>query len=142
MNWLTNYVRPKIRALVTKEDVPDNLWHKCSSCEQMIFHRELDESSNVCPQCGHHMRLPARKRLEMLFDRGEYQTLKLPSLKTDLLNFRDKKKYADRLKESRNRSGEQDALIVAHGKMGGKEIVIAIMNFDLDRKSTRLNSSH
>ena len=130
MNWLTNYVRPKIRALVTKEDVPDNLWRKCSSCEQMIFHRELEASFNVCPHCSHHMRLPARKRLEMLFDRGEYQTLNLPSLKTDLLNFRDKKKYAERLKESRNRSGEQDALIVAYGKMGGKEIVIAVMNFE------------
>ena len=60
---------------------------------------ELEASFNVCPHCGHHMRLPARKRLEMLFDRGEYQTLNLPSLKTDLLNFRDKKKYAERLKD-------------------------------------------
>jgi acetyl-CoA carboxylase carboxyl transferase subunit beta len=130
MNWLTNYVRPKIRALVAKEDVPDNLWKKCPSCEKMIFHRELEASLNVCPHCEHHMRLPARRRLKMLFDRGEFETLPLPSLKTDVLKFRDKKKYTDRLKESRNRSGEQDALIVAHGKMGGKEIVIAIMNFD------------
>ncbi len=129
MNWLTNYVRPKIRALVEKEDVPDNLWRQCGSCEQMIFHRELEAAHNVCPHCSHHMRLPAKQRLELLFDDGEYQTIELPSLKGDPLKFRDKKRYTDRLKESRSNSGEDDALIVAHGKMGGRAAVVAIMNF-------------
>ncbi|MBT5048750.1 MAG: acetyl-CoA carboxylase carboxyltransferase subunit beta [Rhodospirillaceae bacterium] len=130
MNWLTNYVRPKIRALVEKDDVPDNLWHQCPGCEQMIFHRELEASLNVCSHCGHHMRLPARKRLETLFDGGEYQTIELPALKGDPLKFRDRKRYTDRLKESRGATNEEDALIVAHGEMGGRKTVVAIMNFD------------
>jgi len=130
MNWLSNYVRPKIRALVEKEDVPDNLWHQCPGCEQMIFHRELDAALNVCTHCGHHMRLPAAKRLEMLFDDGKYQTVELPSLKGDPLKFRDRKRYADRLKDMRNSTGENDALIVAQGRMGGRNAIVAVMNFD------------
>jgi acetyl-CoA carboxylase carboxyl transferase subunit beta len=130
MNWLTNYVRPKIRALVEKDDVPDNLWHQCPGCEQMIFHRELEASLSVCSHCGHHMRLPAEKRLETLFDGGEYQTIELPSLKGDPLKFRDRKRYTDRLKDMRAATNKEDALIVAHGTMGGRQTVVAIMNFD------------
>jgi len=129
MNWLTNYVRPKIRALVEKKEVPDNLWHQCPSCEQMIFHRELEASLRVCSHCGHHMRLPAKERLVLLFDDGKYQTVELPKLTADPLKFKDQKRYTDRLKESRSATGEEDALIVAHGKMGGRKVVIAIMNF-------------
>jgi acetyl-CoA carboxylase carboxyl transferase subunit beta len=130
MNWLTNYVRPKIRALVQREDVPDNLWRQCPKCEQMIFHRELEAALNVCTHCGHHMRLAAAKRLESLFDDGTFQTIELPKLKTDPLRFRDRKRYTDRLKESRAATGRDDALMVAHGKMGGRNAVVAVMNFD------------
>ena len=129
MNWLTNFVRPKIRALVEKKEIPDNLWQQCPSCEQMIFHRELEASSHVCHHCGHHMRLPAKERLALLFDDGKYQTVELPKLTTDPLKFKDRKRYSDRLKESRSITGEEDALIVAHGKMDGRKAVIAIMNF-------------
>jgi len=129
MNWLTNYVRPKIRALVEKKDVPDNLWHQCPNCEQMIFHRELEASLRVCSHCGHHMRLPAKERLALIFDNGEYQTLELPKLTGDPLKFKDIKRYSDRLKESRSKTGEDDAMIVAHGEMRGRNVVVAIMNF-------------
>lgn len=129
MNWLTNYVRPKIRALVEKKGIPDNLWHQCPSCEQMIFHRELEASLRVCSHCGHHMRLPAKERLALIFDNGEYQTLELPKLTGDPLKFKDIKRYSDRLKESRSKTGEDDAMIVAHGEMRGRNIVVAIMNF-------------
>lgn len=129
MNWLTNYVRPKIRALVEKNDVPDNLWHQCPSCEQMIFHRELEASLRVCSHCGHHMRLSAEERLALLFDDGEYQRVELPKLTGDPLKFKDLKRYTDRLKDSRNKTGEEDAMIVAHGEMGGRNVVVAIMNF-------------
>ena len=78
MNWISNFVRPKIRALVRKADVPDNLWVKCPACSAMIFHRELEASQKVCPQCDHHMRLPARKRLEALFDDSEFSAIELP----------------------------------------------------------------
>ena len=129
MNWLNNYVRPKIRALVQRDDVPDNLWHQCPGCEQMIFHRELEAALNVCPHCGHHLRLPALKRLEMLFDDGEFTRIELPKLTGDPLKFRDRKRYGDRLKDARAVTGEDDAMIVAHGTMGGRKMVVALMNF-------------
>ncbi|MBI5164426.1 MAG: acetyl-CoA carboxylase carboxyltransferase subunit beta [Magnetospirillum sp.] len=130
MNWLTNYVRPKLQALVAPKEVPDNLWHKCPSCGHMIFHRDLDKALRVCQHCGHHMRLPVKRRLEMLFDDGAYTRIELPKAVEDPLKFRDQKRYTDRLKETRARTGEHDAIIVAHGKMGGMGVVVAAFNFD------------
>ena len=131
MNWLTNFVRPKIRALVTKEgkDVPDKLWLKCTACEQMSFHRELEANLRVCPHCGHHMRLDAKKRLAMLFDEGEYTRIELPDTVVDPLRFRDRKRYSDRLKEAQGNTGEPDAALVAHGKIGGITAVVAVLDF-------------
>jgi acetyl-CoA carboxylase carboxyl transferase subunit beta len=129
MNWLTNYVRPKIRALVQREDVPDNLWTQCPACEQMIFHRELEQALNVCTHCGHHMRLDAGRRLEILFDGGAFERIELPKVKADPLRFRDRKRYSDRLKESRGATGNDDALIIASGTMGGRAVVIAAFDF-------------
>ncbi len=130
MNWLTNFVRPKIRALVRKADVPDNLWDKCPNCTKMIFHRDLEANARVCPHCGHHMRLPAKRRLEMLFDEGSYTRIELPKVPNDPLRFRDQKRYTDRLKEAREKTGEWDAIVVAHGKLGGLPVVAAVFNFD------------
>ena len=130
MNWITNYVRPKIRALVRKADVPDNLWDKCPSCTKMIFHRELEANARVCPHCGHHMRLAAKRRLELLFDDGAFTRIELPKPVLDPLKFRDQKRYTDRLKDSQSKTGEQDAIIVAHGRMGGIQVVIAAFNFE------------
>ena len=130
MSWLNNFVRPKLQALVRKADVPDNLWEKCPSCGQMIFHRELEANLRVCPHCGHHMRIGVVRRLEMLFDDGRYQRIDLPRTDPDPLKFRDRKRYSDRLRESQSRTNEQDALVVAHGRMGGMETVIAAFNFE------------
>jgi acetyl-CoA carboxylase carboxyl transferase subunit beta len=130
MNWLTNFVRPKIRALVRKADVPENLWDKCPSCAKMIFHRDLEANARVCPHCGHHMRLPAKRRLAMLFDEGAYTRIELPASVSDPLRFRDQKRYSDRIKDSREKTGEQDAIIVAHGRMGGLPLVAAAFNFE------------
>ncbi|HEY4134433.1 MAG TPA: acetyl-CoA carboxylase, carboxyltransferase subunit beta [Alphaproteobacteria bacterium] len=129
MNWLTNFVRPKIRALVKKEDVPDNLWQKCPACEQMVFHRDLAANLYVCTHCGHHMRIGADQRLAMLFDNGKYTRIELPDIVIDPLKFRDQKKYADRLKESQNKTGLKDAIVVAHGKIGGINAVMAAFDF-------------
>lgn len=128
MNWLTNFVRPKIRALVGKE-TPDNLWEKCPACEQMIFHRELEAARHVCPHCSAHMRLGATARLEMLFDDGAYQRIELPDALADPLKFRDRKRYSDRLKEAQAASGEKDATMVAHGTIGGRPAVIMVLDF-------------
>ncbi|MEM7442480.1 MAG: acetyl-CoA carboxylase, carboxyltransferase subunit beta [Pseudomonadota bacterium] len=130
MNWLTNFVRPKLRALVSsKPEVPDNLWHKCPNCEAMIFHRDLESNLHVCQHCGYHMRLGAPQRLQMLFDDGEYTTIELPEAAVDPLKFRDTKRYTDRLKEAQSKTGHNDAITVAHGDIGGNKTVIAVFDF-------------
>lgn len=130
MNWLKNWVRPKLRELVGQKEIPENLWHQCPRCEQMIFHRDLDANQRVCPHCGHHMRLAVVDRLKMLFDDGEYQTIELPEVANDPLKFRDSKRYVERLREARGKTGTRDALTVAHGRMGGMGVVVAAFNFD------------
>ncbi|RVU36018.1 acetyl-CoA carboxylase carboxyltransferase subunit beta [Hwanghaeella grinnelliae] len=134
MSWLERYVRPKIKALVgAKPEVPDNLWHKCDNCGQMIFHRDLVANHHVCQHCNHHMRLPAEQRLEMLFDDGEYDRAELPKTPLDPLKFRDRKRYSDRLKEAQSKqdtkTANKDAIIVAHGKMEGRAVVVAAFDF-------------
>ena len=130
MNWLTNFVRPKLRELVGKKDIPDNLWQKCPGCGQMIFHRDLERDMGVCGFCGFHLRIPVAARLKMLFDDGAYQTIQLPDTPTDPLRFRDRKKYGDRLKEARGRTCNDDALVVAHGTVGGHAAVVAAFDFE------------
>ncbi len=130
MNWLTNFVRPKLRALVAKREVPEHLWRKCTSCGQMIFHRELESNLFVCPHCDHHLRLPAKERLKLLFDEGNYQRIELPKTIADPLKFRDLRRYTERLKESQSRTGESEAIVVAHGMLGGSAAVIAAFDFE------------
>jgi len=130
MNWLKDFVRPKLKELVGGgKDIPENLWHQCPSCQQMIFHRDLEANLHVCQHCGHHMRIGVGKRLELLFDGGEYKTAQFSSQVSDPLKFKDLKKYSDRIKDSQAKTAEEDALIVAHGKMGGQNVVIAAFNF-------------
>jgi len=129
VNWLTNFVRPKIRALVSKTETADNLWHKCPGCGQMLFHRDLEAALHVCSSCGHHLRMGARRRLAMLFDEGRYTRIELPKTPPDPLRFRDQKRYSDRLKEAQARTGEGEAIIVAHGTMAGRPAVAAAFEF-------------
>lgn len=130
MSWLTNFVRPKLQALVRKTEVPENLWLKCPGCGQMIFHRELESNLQVCTHCGHHLRIGMLRRLELLFDDGVYQRIELPRAEPDPLKFRDRKRYGERLREYQARTGEADAIVVAHGRMGGIGVVIAAFNFE------------
>jgi acetyl-CoA carboxylase carboxyl transferase subunit beta len=129
MSWLTEFVRPKIRTLLGRKEVPDNLWHQCTSCQQMIFHRELEASKKVCPHCGHHMRATAAERLAWTFDPGSYTRIDLPKVTLDPLRFRDEKKYTDRLRDAQNNTKQDDALLVAHGAIDGHRAVIAAMEF-------------
>ena len=128
MNWLTEFVRPKIRTLFTRE-VPENLWHQCPECQQMIFHRDLAAAHKVCPHCGHHMRALAKERLDWTFDDGSYSCIELPKPVNDPLRFRDSKRYADRLKEAREKTHTDDAILVAHGTIQGRKAVAAVMDF-------------
>ena len=129
MNWLTSYVRPKLQSLVGVKEIPDNLWEKCPACGAMIYHRELEQNYNICPQCSHHMRLDPAKRLEMMFDDGKYNPIELPEVKEDPLSFSDLKDYADRLKDARKKTKQDDAIIVATGTMGGMNVIVAVFNF-------------
>ena len=129
MSWL-NRVRNAI-PFITKRETPDHLWHKCKGCGQMIFHRDHEKDLRVCQQCGHHMRMPASHRFDMLFDEGRFEVSDLPETISDPLKFRDKKKYTDRLKEARGRTGASDALGVALGKIGGplaKKVLTSLAN--------------
>ncbi|MBM3507035.1 MAG: acetyl-CoA carboxylase carboxyltransferase subunit beta [Alphaproteobacteria bacterium] len=129
MNWLTNFVRPTIRSLVRKRELPENLWEKCAGCEKMVFHRDLVANLSVCPHCDHHMRLGVRERLKSLFDRGEYELVAAPSVVADPLKFRDAKRYTERLKENRAKTGDDDAILVATGTMGRNNVLVAAQNF-------------
>ncbi|RYH01976.1 acetyl-CoA carboxylase carboxyltransferase subunit beta [Salipiger sp. IMCC34102] len=129
MNWITNYVRPKVNALFSRRETPDNLWTKCDACGTMLFHRELAENLNVCTNCGHHMAIGARARLNSLFDGGVFTEIAVPDPVTDPLHFRDQKKYTDRLKEARRKTGERDAMLLAEGEMGRTPIVAAVQDF-------------
>lgn len=130
MNWLSNFIRPRIRSIVGEQkDVPDNLWQKCESCEGMLFHKDLVASLNVCHHCGHHMAIPVKDRLAIMFDDGKYQRLATPSVPHDPLKFKDKKRYVDRLKDSRAKTKEEDAIILAKGTIGGQKTVIAAFDF-------------
>ncbi len=129
MSWLTNYVLPKIRAF-TRKDVPDNLWRKCPGCEQMLFHRELEANLDVCRHCGHHFRIGSDARFKMLFDGGAFSRIELPRTAVDPLRFRDRRRYADRLKEAQTAHGPgADAVVVAHGNIGGRRAVVAAFEF-------------
>jgi acetyl-CoA carboxylase carboxyl transferase subunit beta len=131
MSWLTNFVLPKIRAVVAKKEVPDNLWDKCPKCEQMLFRRELEQNLFVCHNCGHHMRLDPKRRMDMLFDEAQYTRIELPKTVPDPLKFRDRKRYVERLKEAQARPGANgDALVVAHGRIGGQAAVVAAFDFE------------
>ena len=130
MNWLTNKVLPKFRQLTTRQEVPDNLWVKCPDCGQMIFHSDLQANQNVCTHCDYHMRVSPKDRFDALFDDAKYDLIELPDVPLDPLKFRDSKRYTDRLKDARSKTGDKDAMKVAHGRLNGNPAVIAVQNFD------------
>ncbi len=129
MSWLTEYVRPKIRTLLGHREVPENLWVQCPACQQMLYQTELAKTQMVCSHCGHHLRAKALDRLAWTFDEGAYTRIDLPKVPADPLRFRDAKRYTDRLRAAREATGLDDALVVAHGSIGGQKAVVAAMEF-------------
>lgn len=129
MNWLTNFVRPKIQAFIRNNEIPDNLWIKCPGCEHMLFHRDLISNKHVCHHCQHHLRLSIQQRLESLFDDNEYKESEIPKVIADPLKFRDSKKYVDRLKEYRLKTNQNDSVVVAYGHIEKNPVVVAAFNF-------------
>jgi acetyl-CoA carboxylase carboxyl transferase subunit beta len=129
MNWITNYVRPRINSIFSRREVPENLWTKCDECGTMLFHRELSDNQNVCTSCGHHMAITPRARFTALFDGGVFTEVAVPEPLADPLQFRDQKKYPERMKSAQKSTGERDAMLVAAGEIGRTPIVAAAQDF-------------
>ena len=130
MSWLSNFVKPKIQALVKKVEVPKDLWVKCSGCEQMVYNKDLVETFGICPTCDFHFRLSSDRRMEWLLDKGTAKKIEINNVVLDPLKFKDKKKYIDRLKEAKNKTNKDDAILVKQGKIGGQKAVVGVLDFE------------
>ncbi|KIQ05957.1 acetyl-CoA carboxylase subunit beta [Agrobacterium tumefaciens] len=129
MNWITNYVRPRINSMLGRRETPENLWIKCPETGEMVFHKDLEENKWVIPASGFHMKMPAKARLEDLFDGGVYEALVQPKVAQDPLKFRDSKKYSDRLRDSRVKTEQEDTILAGVGKLKGLKIVAIVHEF-------------
>lgn len=129
MNWITNYVRPRINSIFSRRETPDNLWTKCPECGTMLFHREVSDNLNVCTNCNHHMHITPRDRFTALFDGGIFTEVSVKMPKADPLGFRDQKRYPDRLRAAQKQTNEAEAMLVASGEIGRTPIVAAAQDF-------------
>ena len=127
MSWLDK-VRNSI-PFIQKRETPDNLWHKCPGCGTMLFTREYEDNQSVCPKCQHHGRIGPDARFDALFDGGIYTPLPSPQVKEDPLRFRDSRRYAERLKAARQKTGEGDALVNASGRIEGLHAIVGVQDF-------------
>ncbi|EGP58365.1 acetyl-CoA carboxylase, carboxyltransferase subunit beta [Agrobacterium tumefaciens] len=130
MNWITNYVRPRINSMLGRRpEVPENLWIKCPETGEMVFHKDLEDNKWVIPASGYHMKMPAKARLVDLFDGGVYEALPQPKVAQDPLKFRDSKKYTDRLRDSRTKTEQEDTILAGVGMLKGLKIVAVVHEF-------------
>jgi acetyl-CoA carboxylase carboxyl transferase subunit beta len=130
MNWISNVVRPKIRSLLQRRDVPENLWVKCPETGQLVFHKDVEANQWVIPNSNYHMRMGAAARLKLIFDGETWLDIALPEVATDPLKFRDERRYQDRLKDARAKTGLKDAIKLGYGKLEGLPVVIGVQDFD------------
>jgi acetyl-CoA carboxylase carboxyl transferase subunit beta len=128
MNWITNLVPPKVRSFL-KRETPENLWIKCPDSGQVVFHKDVEDNLMVIPGSEHHMRMGAKVRLTHMFDGGHYEVVTLPEVPLDPLKFRDEKRYVDRLKDAKAKTGAQDSVMVAFGKLDDLQVVISVQDF-------------
>lgn len=128
MNWITNLVRPKIRSLL-KRETPENLWIKCPDTGQMVFQKEVEDNLWVIPGSEHHLRMTAKARLAHMFDGGTYETIKVPEVPVDPLKFKDEKRYTDRLKDARAKTGMNDSVLIGFGNLDALPITMAVQDF-------------
>lgn len=129
MNWITNVVRPKINSILRRE-MPDNKWVKDPESGQMVYHRDLEANQFVMPGSGYHMHIGGEARLKNFFDSGEYKEIEMPSVAVDPLQFRDEKKYSDKLKQARMKTGRDDAILAGEGTLDGLDVVAAVQDFE------------
>src|SRR6266567_7296413 len=129
MNWISNVVRPKIRSFLRRE-VPENLWVKCPETGQLVFYKDLEANQFVIPTSNYHMRMSATARLKVLFDEGEFEEIPVPEVAADPLKFRDERRYADRLKDARSKTGLEDAIKLGFGRLEGLSVTAGVQDFD------------
>jgi acetyl-CoA carboxylase carboxyl transferase subunit beta len=129
VNWIANVVRPKIRSFLRRE-VPENLWVKCPETGQLVFYKDLEANQFVIPTSNYHMRMSAVARLKSLFDDGEFEGIPVPDVAADPLKFRDERRYADRLKDARTKTGLDDAVKLGLGTLGGLPVTAGVQDFD------------
>lgn len=130
MNWIDNVVRPKIRSFLNKKESPDNLWVKCPVSGEMVFYKDLEANQWVVPGSGHHMRIKARDRLASFFDGGIYEEITFGKSPHDPLKFRATKKYSDQLRDDRNKTGMDDAILSGEGHVAGRKLIACVQDFD------------
>jgi acetyl-CoA carboxylase carboxyl transferase subunit beta len=130
MNWISNVVRPKIRSFLQRRDVPENLWVKCPETGQLVFHKDVEANQWVIPNSNYHMRMGAAARLKSVFDGETWLDIALPEVAIDPLKFRDERRYQDRLKDARAKTGLKDAIKLGFGKLEGLPVVIGVQDFD------------
>ncbi len=129
MNWITNYVRPRINSMLGRREMPENLWIKDPETGEMVFHEELKNNQWVIPSSGYHMKISAKERLKNFMDNGEYTQLESPKAAVDPLRFRDEKRYTDRLKDAKSKTGLEDAIVSARGTIEGLPIIACVQDF-------------
>ncbi len=129
MNWISNVVRPKIRSFLRRE-TPENLWIKCPETGQLVFYKDVEANQFVIPSSNYHMRISAPMRLKSLFDNEEYEEIAVAEVPVDPLKFRDERRYADRLRDARAKTGLQDAIKLGIGRLDGLMVTVAVQDFD------------
>ena len=129
MNWIKETVLPRFKAFVKIKEPEEVLWVKCKSCCQMIFHKEFSSNNNVCKTCGYHDHLSAKERIEFLLDKDSIENITIPKPKLDPLNFKDKKKYSDRIKDAQSKTKLDDALLVSFGLIDKIPVILACFDF-------------
>ena len=130
MNWISNVVRPKIRNFLNRRDTPENLWIKCPETGQLVFYKEVEANQFVIPGSDYHMRIGAAPRLKSIFDGETWFDVPVSEVPVDPLKFRDERRYSDRLKDARSKTGTNDAIKLGYGKLDGLPVVIAVQDFD------------
>lgn len=129
MNWIKETVLPKFKAFVKIKETEEVLWIKCKSCSQMIFHKEFSANYNVCKTCGFHDHLSAKERIDFLLDKDTIENITIPQPKLDPLNFKDKKKYSDRIKDAQSKTKLDDALLISFGLIDKTPVILACFDF-------------
>ena len=130
MNWISNVVRPKIRSFLNRRESPENLWIKCPETGQLVFFKDVESNHFVIPSSNYHMRMGATARLKSIFDNGTWEEIAVPSVAPDPLKFRDERRYADRLKDARTKTGLADAVKVGAGTLDDLPVVVGVQDFD------------